>query len=117
MGRAKDVRDFGDKVVVFSEKGLAAYYKKDGSRAYASDKIKGVDNLFQVGDNYFLQDLRNNKNIIYGINMENGETKGMVQSKGKGGSPEYGNGIDITADGEYIYAFKGKKVEKIKVNN
>ena len=117
VGRAKDVRDFGDKVVVFSEKGLAAYYKKDGSRAYASDKIKGVDNLFQVGDNYFLQDLRNNKNIIYGINMENGETKGMVQSKGKGGSPEYGNGIDITADGEYIYAFKGKKVEKIKVNN
>ena len=41
----------------------------------------------------------------------------MFQSKGKGGSPEYGDGIDITADGEYIFAFKGKKVEKIKVNN
>ena len=27
------------------------------------------------------------------------------------------NGIDITSDGEYIFAFKGKKVEKIKVNN
>ena len=49
--------------------------------------------------------------------MTNGETKGSVQSKGKGGSPQYGNGIDITADGEYIFAFKGKKVEKIKVNN
>ena len=33
----------GDKVVVLSEKGLASYNKKDGSRAYASDKIKGVD--------------------------------------------------------------------------
>ena len=49
--------------------------------------------------------------------MTNGETKGSVQSKGKGGSPKYGAGIDITSDGEYIFAFKGKKVEKIKVNN
>ena len=93
------------------------YFKKDGTRAYASDKIRGVDNFYHVGDNYFLQDLRNNKNIIYGIDMTNGNTKGMVQSKGKGGSPIYGDGIDITADGEYIYAFKGRKVEKIKVNN
>ena len=28
-----------------------------------------------------------------------------------------GEGIDITDDGEFIFAFKGKKVEKIKVNN
>ena len=49
--------------------------------------------------------------------MTNGETKGSVQSKGKGGNPTYGDGIDITADGEFIIAFKGKKVEKIKVNN
>lgn len=117
VGKASDVIDFEDKVIVLSEKGLAAYFKKDGTRAYASDKIRGVDNFYHVGDNYFLQDLRNNKNIIYGIDMTNGNTKGMVQSKGKGGSPIYGDGIDITADGEYIYAFKGRKVEKIKVNN
>lgn len=117
VGRASDVIDFGDKVVVLSEKGLAAYNKKDGSRAYASDKIKGVDYFYHIGDNYFLRDQRNSKNIIYGIDMTNGETKGSVQSKGKGGSPKYGNGIDITSDGEYIFAFKGKKVEKIKVNN
>ncbi|MCF6130868.1 outer membrane protein assembly factor BamB family protein [Flavobacterium wongokense] len=117
VGRASDVIDFGDKVVVLSEKGLAAYNKKDGSRAYASDKIKGVDYFYHIGDNYFLRDQRNSKNIIYGIDMTNGETKGSVQSKGKGGSPKYGSGIDITSDGEYIFAFKGKKVEKIKVNN
>ncbi|MEO5776531.1 MAG: PQQ-binding-like beta-propeller repeat protein [Flavobacterium sp.] len=117
VGRASDVIDFDDKVVVLSEKGLAAYNKKDGSRAYASDKIKGVDYFYHIGDNYFLRDQRNSKNIIYGIDMTNGETKGSVQSKGKGGSPKYGNGIDITSDGEYIFAFKGKKVEKIKVNN
>jgi hypothetical protein len=117
VGKASDVIDFGDKVVVLSEKGLAAYNKKDGTRAYATDKIKGVDYFYHIGDNYFLRDQRNSKNIIYGIDMTNGETKGMVESKGKGGSPKYGDGIDITEDGEYIFAFKGKKVEKIKVNN
>jgi hypothetical protein len=117
VGKATDVIDFGDKVVVLSEKGLGAYNKKDGSRAYASDKIKGVDYFYHIGDNYFLRDQRNSKNIIYGIDMTNGETKGSVQSKGKGGSPTYGDGIDITSDGEYIFAFKGRKVEKIKVNN
>lgn len=117
VGRATDVIDFDDRVVVLSEKGLAAYFKKDGSRAYATEKIKGVDYFYHIGDNYFLRDQRNSKNIIYGIDMTNGETKGSVQSKGKGGSPKYGAGIDITSDGEYIFAFKGKKVEKIKVNN
>ena len=117
VGRATDVIDFEDKVVVLSEKGLAAYFKKDGSRAYATEKIRGVDYFYHIGKNYFLRDQRNGKNVIYGIDMTNGETKGMVESKGKGGSPQYGNGIDITEDGEYIFAFKGKKVEKIKVNN
>jgi outer membrane protein assembly factor BamB len=117
VGKATDVIDFGDKVVVLSEKGLASYNKKDGSRVYATEKIRGVDNFYPVGDNYFLRDQRNSKNIIYGIDMNTGETKGSVQSKGKGGSPKYGDGIDITEDGEYIFAFKGKKVEKIKVNN
>ncbi|MEL1239749.1 outer membrane protein assembly factor BamB family protein [Flavobacterium flavipallidum] len=117
VGKATDVIDFGDKVVVLSEKGLASYNKKDGSRVYATEKIKGVDYFYHIGDNYFLRDQRDSKNIIYGIDMTNGETKGSVQSKGKGGSPQYGAGIDITDDGEYIFAFKGRKVEKIKVNN
>jgi hypothetical protein len=117
VGKAFDVIDFGDKVVVVSEKGLASYNKNDGSRAYATDKIRGIDQWYNVKGNFFLRDQRNSKNIIYGIDMANGETKGSVQSKGKGGSPKYGNGIDITTDGEYIFAFKGKKVEKIKVNN
>lgn len=117
VGRASDVIDFGDKVVVLSEKGLASYNKADGTRAFNTDKIKGVDFYYKIGNNYFLRDQRGGKNIIYGIEMTNGETKGFVQSKGKGGSPEYGDGIDISPDGEYIFAFKGKKVEKIKVNN
>jgi outer membrane protein assembly factor BamB len=117
VGRATDVIDFGDDVVVLSEKGLASYKKADGKRNYATEKIRGVDYFYPIGDNYFLRDQRNSKNIIYGINMTNGETKGSVESKGKGGNPRYGDGIDITADGEYILAFKGKKVEKIKVNN
>lgn len=117
VGKASDVIDFGDKVVVLSEKGLASYNKKDGSRVYATEKIRGVDFFYEIDGNYYLRDQRNSKNIIYGIDMTNGETKGSVQSKGKGGSPTYGSGIDITADGEFIFAFKGKKVEKIKVNN
>lgn len=117
VGKATDVIDFGDKVVVLSEKGLASYNKKDGSRAYATEKIKGVDYFYEIGGNYFLRDQRNSKNRIFGIDMTNGETKGSVESKGKGGSPTYGAGIDISSDGEYIFAFKGKKAEKIKVNN
>lgn len=117
VGKATDVIDFGDKVVVLSEKGLASYNKKDGSRVYATEKIRGVDFFYEIEGNYYLRDQRNSKNIIYGIDMTNGETKGSVQSKGKGGSPSYGNGIDISTDGEFIFAFKGKKVEKIKVNN
>lgn len=117
VGKATDVIDFGNTVVVLSEKGLASYNKKDGSRAYATEKIKGVDYFYDVNGNYFLRDQRNSKNILHAIDMTNGETKGSVQSKGKGGSPKYGDGLDITDDGEYIFAFKGKKVEKIKVNN
>lgn len=117
VGKATDVIDFEDKVVVISEKGLAAYFKKDGARVYATEKLKGIDQWYNVNGNFFLRDQRNSKNVIYGINMETGETKGMVQSKGKGGNPMYGDGLDITKDGEYIYAFKGRKVEKIKVNN
>ncbi len=45
VGKATDVIDFGEKVVVLSEKGLAAYNKKDGSRVYATEKIRGVDYL------------------------------------------------------------------------
>jgi hypothetical protein len=116
VGRAADVIDFGDKVIVLSEKGLASYNKKDGSRAFATDKIRGIDDFFELDGNYFLRDQRNSKNIIYGIDMTNGETKGSVQSKGKGGSPRYGSGIDISESGEFIFAFKGKKVEKIAVN-
>ncbi|MDD3004545.1 PQQ-binding-like beta-propeller repeat protein [Flavobacterium sp.] len=117
VGKASDVIDFDDKVVVLSEKGLAAYNKKDGSRAYATEKIKGVDYFYEINGNYFLRDQRNSKNRIFGIDMTNGETKGAIESKGKGGSPTYGDGIDISSDGEYIFAFKGKKAEKIKVNN
>ena len=117
VGKATDVINFGDNVVVLSEKGLASYKKEDGKRNYATEKIRGVDYFYHIGDNYFLRDQRNSKNIIYGIDMTNGETKGSVQSKGRGGNPRYGDGIDITADGEFIFAFKNKKVEKIKVNN
>ena len=117
VGKAFDVIDFNDNVVVISEKGLASYKKADGKRNYATDKLAGIDYYYNVGGNVFLRNQKNNKNVIHGINMENGETKGTVESKGKGGSPVYGDGIDISDDGEFIYAFKGKKLEKIKVNN
>jgi hypothetical protein len=111
------VVDYGDNVVVISEKGLASYKKADGKRNYATDKLSGIDYWYNLEGNFFLRNQKNSKNIIYGINMDNGETKGSVESKGKGGSPQFGDGIDISNDGEFIYAFKGKKVEKIKVNN
>ncbi|HTM97490.1 MAG TPA: PQQ-binding-like beta-propeller repeat protein [Pedobacter sp.] len=117
VGKATDVIDFNENVVVLSEKGLASYKKADGKRVYATDKLPDVDFFYEVGGNYFLRNQKNSKNVIYGVDMVNGDIKGKVESKGKGGSDRYGDGIDITENGEYIFAFKGKKVEKIKVNN
>lgn len=117
VGKAVDVIDFDDKVVVLSEKGLASYNKKDGTRAYTTGKIGHANNFHHIGDNYFLQNNEGSYNTFMGVDMTNGTVKGYVESKGKGGSPEYGNGIDITTDGEYVFSFKGKKVEKVKVNN
>ncbi|MHA4896768.1 outer membrane protein assembly factor BamB family protein [Pedobacter sp. PWIIR3] len=117
VGKASDVVDFGDDVVIISEKGLASYKKADGKRNYATEKLPEVDFYYEVGGNYFLRNQKNSKNVIYGVDMTNGNIKGSVTSKGKGGNPVYGDGLDITADGEFIFAFKGKKVEKIKVNN
>jgi outer membrane protein assembly factor BamB len=117
VGKASDVVDFGDDVVIISEKGLASYKKADGKRNYATEKLPEVDFYYEVGGNYFLRNQKNSKNVIYGVDMSNGNIKGSVTSKGKGGSPVYGDGLDITADGEFIFAFNGKKVEKIKVNN
>ncbi|WP_379087046.1 PQQ-binding-like beta-propeller repeat protein [Pedobacter sp. UC225_65] len=117
VGKATDVIDFGETVVVLSEKGLASYQKADGKRVYATDKLPDVDFFYEIGGNYFLRNQKNSKNVIYGVDMSNGAIKGKVESKGKGGSERYGDGIDITDDGEFIFAFKGKKVEKIKVNN
>ncbi|RYG21340.1 MAG: hypothetical protein EOO07_02855 [Chitinophagaceae bacterium] len=117
VGKATDVINFGDNVVVLSERGLASYKKADGKRVYATDKLPDVDFFYEIGGNYFLRNQKNSKNVIYGVDMANGDIKGKVESKGKGGSDRYGDGIDITEDGEFIFAFKGKKVEKIKVNN
>ncbi|RZK39937.1 MAG: hypothetical protein EOO90_16870 [Pedobacter sp.] len=117
VGKATDVIDFNENVVVLSEKGLASYKKADGKRVYATDKLPDVDFFYEIGGNYFLRNQKNSKNVIYGVDMANGDIKGKVESKGKGGSDRYGDGIDITEDGEFIFAFKGKKVEKIKVNN
>jgi hypothetical protein len=117
IGKATDVIDFGADVVVISEKGLASYKKADGTRNYATAKLSEIDNFYLIGDNYFLRSQSGSKNTIYGIDMTTGNVKGSVTSKGKGGSPKYGDGIGITDDGEYIFAFNGKKVEKIKVNN
>lgn len=117
VGKATDVIDFDDNVVVLSERGLASYKKADGKRAYATDKLPDVDFFYEIGGNYFLRNQKNSKNVIYGVDMTNGDIKGKVESKGKGGSDRYGDGIDISDDGEFIFAFKGKKVEKIKVNN
>lgn len=117
VGKAFDVIDYGDDVVVVSEKGLASYKKDGGKRNYATEKLSGIDYWYELEGNFFLRNQKGNKNVIHGINMDNGETKGTVESKGKGGNPYFGDGIDISDDGEYIYAFKNKKVEKIKVNN
>jgi len=117
VGKATDVIDFDDNVVVLSERGLASYKKADGKRVYATDKLPDVDFFYEIGGNYFLRNQKNSKNVIYGVDMTNGDIKGKVESKGKGGSDRYGDGIDISDDGEFIFAFKNKRVEKIKVNN
>ena len=103
VGKATDIIDFGVNVLVFFKKSLSAYPKKDGKRIYATEKIKGMNYFYHIADNYFLKDLRNSINIIYGIDMTNGEAKDSVQSKVRGGNPKYGDGIDITSDRKYIF--------------
>jgi len=83
VGKVTDVVDFGESVVLLSEKGLAAYYKADGKRVYATEKIKGVDFFYWIGENYFLRDQRNSKNIIYGIDMTMEKSKVLFNLKAK----------------------------------
>ncbi len=96
--------DKGDKIVMVCDKGVTAFAKADGNQLYKSDKFKGITDYYTLGENFFIQ------------NSANGNIKGELKAKGKGEGSIYGAGVDITNDGEYIYWFKGKKVEKYKVN-
>lgn len=106
--------DKGNKIVMICDNGVTAFDKKDGNQLYKTDKFKGITNYYTLGENFFVQNSGNDK--LAGIDLENGNIKGVIKAKGKGGGSVYGDGIDITNDGEYIYWFKGKKVEKYKVN-
>lgn len=106
--------DKGDKIVMVCDKGVTAFAKADGNQLYKSDKFKGITDFYTLGENFFIQNSENGK--IAGVNLENGNIKGELKAKGKGEGSIYGAGVDITNDGEFIYWFKGKKVEKYKVN-
>lgn len=108
--------DNGDNVALVCDNGMAAYSKKDGTKVYNTDKFRGVTNYHIVGNNFFLRREKENSNTIAAVDLKTGVIKGIVKSKGKGGGDVYGDGLDVTDDGEYIFAFKGKGVEKIKVN-
>lgn len=98
--------DAGDKSVIVSEKGLAAYSKKDGSVLYSTDKVKQVDSYFKRGDNFFLE---NTKEQSIGIDLKDGRIKGITEKAKKGF-------VDYTRDGEFIIAFDKKEVQKYKTN-
>lgn len=116
VGKSLWAFDMGEDVAIVCDKGIAAYNKATGKRKYASDRVKDVDAYHIVGKNFFLRNEKNNKNILIAVDLATGNTKGEVTSKGKGGGAAYGDGFDITSDGEYIFAFKGRSVEKLKVN-
>ncbi|MES2731932.1 MAG: PQQ-binding-like beta-propeller repeat protein [Bacteroidota bacterium] len=116
VGKSMWAFDLGEDVAIVCDRGIAAYNKATGKRKYASDKVKDVDAYHMVGKNFFLRDQRNNKNKLIAVDLATGDTKGEVVSKGVGGGGSYGDGFDISSDGEYIFAFKGKSVEKLKVN-
>jgi len=98
--------DAGDKSVIVSEKGLAAYSKKDGSVLYSTDKVKRVDSYFKRGDNFFLENI---KEQAIGIDLKDGSIKGITEKAKKGF-------VDYTDDGEYIIAFDKKEVQLYKTN-
>lgn len=99
--------DGGDKTVIVSDKGLAAYSKKDGSVMYSTDKVKQVDSYFRRGNNFFLE---NTKEQAIGIDLSNGKIKGITEKAKKGF-------VDYTEDGEYIFTFEKKEVQKYKTNS
>lgn len=106
VGKALFNFDAGDKSVIVSEKGLAAYSKKDGSVLYSTDKVKRVDSYFKRGDNFFLENI---KEQAIGIDLSNGNIKGITETAKKGF-------VDYTADGEYIVTFEKKEVQMYKTN-
>jgi outer membrane protein assembly factor BamB len=99
--------DGGDKTVIVSEKGLAAYSKKDGSVMYSTDKVKQIDSYFRRGKNFFLENL---KEQAIGIDLTNGNIKGITEKAKKGF-------VDYTEDGEFIFTFEKKEVQKYKTNS
>ncbi len=116
VGKSMWAFENGENIVLVCDKGVAAYSKKNGTQVYTSDKFKGVTSYHIVGNNFFLRKDNGSSNTIACVDLTNGNIIGSVKSKGKGGGGEYGDGIDITTDGEYIFAFKGKKVQKLKVH-
>jgi hypothetical protein len=116
VGKTMWAFDNGDNVALVCDKGMAAYSKKDGSNIYKTDKFRGVTGFHMVGDNFFLRKEKESSNTLCGVDLKTGNIKGIVKSKGKGGGGEYGDGFDITDDGEYIFSFRGKGVQKLKVN-
>ncbi len=116
VGKSMWAFDNGDNVALVCDNGMSAYSKKDGSLIYNTDKFRGVTNYHMVGNNFFLRKEKSSSNTLCAIDLKTGNTKGIIKSKGKGGGSVYGDGFDITADGEYIFAFKGKRVQKLKVN-
>lgn len=116
VGKSMWAFDNGESVALVCDKGLAAYNKKDGAKLYTTDKFRGVSAYHRVGGNFFLRRDNGSSNTICAVDLKTGVIKGEVKSKGKGGGGQYGDGIDITTDGEYIFTFKGKDVQKLKVN-
>lgn len=116
VGKTMWAFDIGDNVALVCDNGMAAYSKKDGTKIYNTDKFRGVTTYHMVGNNFFLRKEKENSNTIAGVDLKTGEIKGILKSKGSGGGSQFGDGLDLTTDGEYIFAFKGKGVDKYKVN-
>jgi hypothetical protein len=117
VGKPRSIFEYKDNIVVICDNGLASYKKEAGTANYSTDKFKKLTYAFWQGENFFIQSEIKTTNKIAGVNLETGAIKGIaISKKSSAGTHKFGNGIDITQNGEYIFTYNKGKVAKYKVN-
>jgi len=121
VGKGMFAFDIDGGVAMVCDKGVAAYTKDNAKLMYSTDKFKGVMSYVIFGDNMFLQ---NKKWDLAGIDLSNGNIKGIASVKPSKYSKNeafaadspFSGGVDISDDGNKVFIFQKKKVSLYMVN-